>query len=152
VHRGALLERDELEQPDRLARIVVDADVPAQYLGGVVAAPSFSISSADLGGSLSIQPRDPETSVLLTFNVEPLGNGCVGTVRLDTMMSMPGGAFGVSGNFGSWSDTACSVGQESVAIDVPGQNGTPSLSTMITTAWSKAAIWRAPAPAPAAHE
>jgi hypothetical protein len=116
---------------------VFDADVPAQYGGGALAALSFSVSSADLGGNLSIQPKDPGTSVQLSFTVDPLGNDCVGTVNLDTAMSMPGGGFGASGVFGSWSDTGCSVGQKSVALDTPGQDGTPSLSAVIQTAWRK---------------
>jgi hypothetical protein len=120
---------------------VVDADVPAEYStyeGGAVAL-NFSISSADLGGSLSIRPKSAGTSVQLAFNVEPLGNGCIGTISLDTAMSMPGGGFATSGNFGSWSDTGCSVGQKSIALDAPGQNGTSSLSAIIDKAWSKAA-------------
>lgn len=78
----------------------------------------FTVPVDKLGGTLSITPKDPKTSVSLAFEVGSIANGCTGDIRIETAMAVgTNGAFGSSGGFGSWSDTGCPVAQMSVDVD-----------------------------------
>jgi hypothetical protein len=88
----------------------------------------FTVPVDKLGGTLSITPKDPKTSVQLAFDVDAITNGCAGDVRIETAMAVgTNGGEGSSGAFASWSDTGCPVGQMRVDVD----------KAMITNAWGQ---------------
>jgi hypothetical protein len=88
----------------------------------------FTIPADELGGSLSIKPKDARTGVQLAFEIGPLSDGCAGTVRIETAMAIgSNGGVGGSAPFASWSDTGCPAGQVSADVD----------ESSILNAWAK---------------
>jgi hypothetical protein len=108
-----------------------------RYDAGGINPISFTEQSSDIGGSLSIKPKDGKTGVELSYQVGPFEQGCAGEISLDTWSSSGNMVSGASGGFASWSSTGCKVGEKLVGLDA-GIGNAPPLSAEAMRAWKQA--------------
>jgi hypothetical protein len=104
---------------------------------------SFALDEKDFGPWVSIRKSDPQISLGMTIWVTALDLACSGEIQLSWRGARGDVSLGGTGQFATWSDTGCGVGQGAASISQGRENTAVCLVSRAIAALDKLSAYQA---------